>query len=231
MSKQNNLKIFLLCNAVIISSGLCWAAPKQQGLKSHAMLDAANKKLLMGSMICRIDIVTSALNHGAQPNTHDLDGNTPLGEVADGAQMSGAMTVTKILLSHSANPNSRQVYGLTPLIRAANHPDRSAASTKRSVDVIQLLLAHGAKINAQDDRGNTALMDAAYWGNASVVQILLRNSADTRLINKAGRTALKMAHARVNTLKQKQQQNVVIKMLTQAQAVIKNSTQTRQKDK
>ena len=48
-------------------------------------------------------------------------------------------------------------------------------------------------INAKDDKGNTALMWAAFYGYEEVVEMLLKNGADTKLINDKGETAIDFA--------------------------------------
>jgi ankyrin repeat protein len=77
--------------------------------------------------------------------------------------------------------------GRTPLMLAADNegfvPD----------DLMQLLLSHGAQINQQDPRGNTALMIAAKAGSMSGVEFLIRNGANVNLKNSSGETALKFA--------------------------------------
>jgi ankyrin repeat protein len=83
--------------------------------------------------------------------------------------------------------NSRDNSGRTPLMLAADHdslvPD----------EVMDLLLAHGAKIDEQDPEGNTSLMIAAKAGGMSGVEYLISKGAVVNLKNKAGETALKFA--------------------------------------
>ncbi|KAL6709615.1 hypothetical protein ACN47E_001043 [Coniothyrium glycines] len=59
--------------------------------------------------------------------------------------------------------------------------------------LIALLLAHGARLNTQDARGNTPLHIAIMAGHASAVTILLENGADIESINKNGSSPLSMA--------------------------------------
>jgi serine/threonine-protein phosphatase 6 regulatory ankyrin repeat subunit A/serine/threonine-protein phosphatase 6 regulatory ankyrin repeat subunit B len=83
--------------------------------------------------------------------------------------------------------NSRDNSGRTPLMLAADHdslvPD----------DVMELLLAHGAKIDERDPQGNTSLMIAAKAGGMSGVEYLVSKGAAVNLKNNAGETALKFA--------------------------------------
>ncbi len=62
--------------------------------------------------------------------------------------------------------------GATPLI---------IASLNGSKAMVQLLLEHGANVNAQDDEGNTALNVASWKGYLEVVQVLLEHKAEVNL--------------------------------------------------
>src|SRR5215468_11113657 len=61
-----------------------------------------------------------------------------------------------------------------------------------NLDVIQLLLSHGANVNAVDSDGETALHYAARADSASVeiVRILLQKGADVNVRDHDGTTAL-----------------------------------------
>jgi len=60
-------------------------------------------------------------------------------------------------------------------------------------EVMELLLTHGAMIDAQDPQGNTSLMIAAKAAGMSGVEFLVRKGAAVNLKNNAGETALKLA--------------------------------------
>lgn len=69
----------------------------------------------------------------------------------------------------------------TPLMVAAENGDLAE---------VQRLLAQGAKVNAQDQRGWTPLMHAAFKDHATEASALLRVGANPNQRDRAGRTAL-----------------------------------------
>jgi len=62
----------------------------------------------------------------------------------------------------------------------ADYVSRKLIGTE-DLDVLSVLLTHGANINHRDGHGMTALMHAASDGNADVVNALLNNGADPSL--------------------------------------------------
>jgi ankyrin repeat protein len=65
----------------------------------------------------------------------------------------------------------------------------SEAGVKDVVEVMTLLLDHGAKIDDQDNRGRTALMIAAELNHEAAVDLLLAHGADKTLRDKQGKKA------------------------------------------
>lgn len=59
--------------------------------------------------------------------------------------------------------------------------------------LIRLLVAAGADLNAQDQKGESALMKAAKQGHAALVALLLAAGANRELRDKRGKTALSKA--------------------------------------
>jgi hypothetical protein len=67
------------------------------------------------------------------------------------------------------------------------------AADNGDVDVIRVLLAHGANVNARNSGGMTPLMDASLNGRTEVVKLLLANRADVSLKDYSSNTALDYA--------------------------------------
>jgi uncharacterized protein len=77
-----------------------------------------------------------------------------------------------------------------PVPMAANLAVSTRTSNKAAEDTstIDCLLAHGADVHAQDDKGDTCLHYASAWGNLKAVRALIQAGADPLTRNKAGWT-------------------------------------------
>jgi 26S proteasome non-ATPase regulatory subunit 10 len=72
-------------------------------------------------------------------------------------------------------------FGDTPLHHAAS---------AGHVDILQLLLNHGASVNAVNNDGRTPLHYAASWGHVDILQLLLSHGASVNAVDKEGGTPL-----------------------------------------
>ncbi|KAF6777631.1 hypothetical protein AHF37_02653 [Paragonimus kellicotti] len=143
--------------------------------------------LMMAAQKSSVDVLELLLQHGACVNMQDNSGNTALMyaiQRGDRAVVSALLDRPDIDLSLRDNPpgpsamttlgrlfrlgdvnlRAGAASGKTPLMMAAQ---------KSSVDVLELLLQHGACVNMQDNSGNTALMYAIQRGDRAVVSALL----------------------------------------------------------
>lgn len=64
--------------------------------------------------------------------------------------------------------------------------------------LLQLLLDHGASINAKTTDGWTALHSATYWGQAEVMTVLIRRGADVNSQTAGNQTPLHLAASAPN---------------------------------
>lgn len=96
--------------------------------------------------------------------------------------------VAKLFIEAGFSPSASDSLG-TPVL--------SLAVRERHLEMVSLLLASGADVNATSkDRNYTALMDAAQIGEVKIVQLLLKNNADPNTQSKDGQTALILAVGR-----------------------------------
>jgi hypothetical protein len=116
--------------------------------------------------------VNLLLRHGADPNAKDIFG-TPLRLAIFG----GNRDVVRALLEGKADANAtfpRCISGCSPLIYAIIENRLHRLGSHACADIVELLLKHGAAINARCERCNTTALDHAMRsrGQRLLVKIL-----------------------------------------------------------
>ncbi len=127
------------------------------------------------------EIAHLLLEAGADASLANRNGVTPLWLAAN----RGDDVMIKLLLEEGADPNEPLPLGRRPLMLAA----RSGV-----VEAVEVLLNAGANPNAvEDERGTTALMQAADQGHPDVIKMLVRHGAEVSVrsapVTRDGRTA------------------------------------------
>ena len=112
----------------------------------------------------------------ADLNVKDKNGDTPLHL----AIRSGSLKAARALIEAGADLSLANNEGVQPLMLAA--------MKKNGEFMVSLLISHGARINATDQNGDTALHHAAQAGRLPSVRVLLNAGANLKLINRRGYT-------------------------------------------
>lgn len=115
-------------------------------------------------------VITLLLENGANVNLQD-DFDTPL---TAAASSSHDATVT-LLLEHGADVNLASSCGETPLMAAVDI-NRFATVSSDRLQVVNILIAAGAELNARDNDGRTAL----WWAKNSQLHALLKAAGATK---------------------------------------------------
>jgi len=162
-------------------------------------IDAATglAKISESEIDAKIKMLSFLLNNGADVNTKADNGTTVIMRAID----SGFFEAAKLLLAAGADVNTRNKDGKTALMKAVEYGEMVDPATGASVKIpesendgkmkiIKLLLDKGADVNAKDNHGNTALMDAAWEGKPNMVLLLLEKGADINAKENYGNTAL-----------------------------------------
>ena len=127
--------------------------------------------------------VADCLAAGAEVNTRNADGNTPL---QFAAANSTDPTVIRILVGAGAGVNARGGGGWTALHRAAASSD--------SPTIITALVDAGAEVDARDEDGLTPLhLAALYTDNPTIITALVAAGSDVNARADSGFTPLHMA--------------------------------------
>jgi ankyrin repeat protein len=130
-----------------------------------------------------VDAVRLLLNHGVDLHIVNDQGYLPVHEASSAA-------CCRALLEHGAGAYSVTTWGRTPL--------HTACERGTGVEVIELLIAAGANVNAIDDAGETALhvsivQDRIHCNRLEYVRRLLDGGADANLTNLSGDSSMRFA--------------------------------------
>jgi uncharacterized protein len=135
-----------------------------------------------------IDIAKLLIAKGVDANARDRDGRGNSALVC--AVWSVDVPMVRLLLKHGADANVGNS-NWTPLMTAAwAMGSLSPGRKKEALPILKLLLAKGAKVNARDKAGQTALCLAAAVGDVATLRVLLRAGAYIHTRDKKGNGAL-----------------------------------------
>ena len=103
----------------------------------------------------------------------------------------------RLLVAHGANPNLPTLAGTTPLMAAAGVNWAVAQTFTESkaaqLEAVKLCLELGAKINAANSMGLTALIGAANRGSNDIITFLVEHGASVDVKDREGRTPIRWA--------------------------------------
>ncbi|NEQ51730.1 MAG: ankyrin repeat domain-containing protein [Leptolyngbya sp. SIO3F4] len=157
--------LFLLTVFVMLSLSMglegCHLIEQQTQVDTSAVAATA-PPLIAATLVGNVDEVRSLLEQGTDPNLV-YHTNTALTYAA----RDGFTEIARLLIEHGAEVNWIDGEGVTPLI---------LASFKDHIDLVQLLLAHGADIAVRDQWNRTALDYALRRGETDPIAQLLQSS-------------------------------------------------------
>lgn len=162
--------------------------------------DVTKTALIFAAQEGHTEIIKALLNKKAGLKA-DSSGQTALFKAVNG----GYLAVVKCLLDNGADPNGQNPDGEPVLFTAA----------QKHAEILKPLLDSGADVNATNKLGSTALIMAAYYGNAESVLALLSKGARMSMKTTQGFTALQLA----NRLRDREQ---IIEILSDPEAATKN---------
>lgn len=117
--------------------------------------------------------------------------------------------IARILIAAKAVVNPKAPFVISPLMHALE-----------DLEMVKLLIAHGADVNQKNFRGATALMGAAVGRDPAVVKYLIEKGADVKARDKDGNTALMGAEYERSML-YAEERDEIIKVLKRAEAGVK----------
>jgi ankyrin repeat protein len=145
-------------------------------LDSGADVNAAtvcnDTALIFASQEGHMEIVKLLLRRGADVNAQMSYGFTSLSWAA----LNGQLEVVKTLVDRGAHLYPRPRNALMPLTMAAAAYEGIPLDTR--LGIMKVLIANGADVNAEDDKGQTALMRTSLHGRAETAKFLKDSGAD-----------------------------------------------------
>jgi uncharacterized protein len=210
----------LIVSALVISASCREAgsgkpAPEaaQQVLKLRGY-EFTEKSFFAAAQARDLMAINAFFDAGINPNAQDADGRT----VLISAAARGDVQTLNALLARGVDINVKDKRGYTALSHAleamyedvvdallnqpsldANcrglngRPALSAFVWRDNKERVEILLARGADVTAQDDDGDTALHGAAQTGNVEIIRMLLDKGAKVNTKNEQGGTPLMWA--------------------------------------
>ena len=122
------------------------------------------------------ELVQLLVERGADVSVTGKNGQTPLHRAARG----GMVKAMRALLEHGADPNAKDKDGVTPFLALDfGSLMEEAAPTQES---IELMLSHGANVNAANAHGRTALQDAVDKPSPPLVRTLIAHGANANTL-------------------------------------------------
>ena len=153
----------------------------ERGMKPTATDGTGVPAVMLAALFGDAKLLDELLKRGADPNQTDGVGATALMWAVPDIEKA------RLLIARGADVNARSSnLGRTPLLIAAGYP--------RTVDLLKLLLAHGAELDTKDAAGITALGAAMAFADVNVVRFLVEQGLD---LNSAGPpAAVRAAYSR-----------------------------------
>ncbi|XP_065882950.1 fibronectin type 3 and ankyrin repeat domains protein 1-like [Dysidea avara] len=155
-------------------------------LDHNADIDFTNKAghtcVMEACYYGHLSIVELLREKGASWLTRDKGGLSPIHWAVDG----GHIDVVQYILNDGMDVDDTDgISKWTPLMRLA--------SLGGSIQMAQVLIDRGAKVNKLDNEGKSVLMLATLRSNEQLVKLLLKSGADAQYKNGYGKTALDFA--------------------------------------
>ncbi|KAK2792588.1 hypothetical protein FQN52_003093 [Onygenales sp. PD_12] len=144
-------------------------------------------------------VITLLLQNGADVNSCDNDGRTPLSKAAEtlDTDIEDAIGLVNLLLANGATLDTRDNNGRNPLSWAAIGGGywEDKIGEYGSYEMVRLFLDQGLDIESRDDNGRTSLSWAvqAQSNRDSIVKLLLERGADPDSRDNSGRSPLSWA--------------------------------------
>ncbi|XP_055148340.1 ankyrin repeat domain-containing protein 61 isoform X4 [Symphalangus syndactylus] len=135
-------------------------------------------------------VLSILAQNGADVNAINEASMTPLHMAANMLNKE----MMEVLIAYGANVNCAvPSTGNTPLkLAVCTASSKAGRLLGAGVSCIHLLLTHGAKVNAQDYKGQTAIHEACFGGREAIINLLLEFEANVNILTRNGESPIYM---------------------------------------
>ncbi|MFN9738326.1 MAG: ankyrin repeat domain-containing protein [Pseudomonadota bacterium] len=171
----------------------------ERGVDPNTRLPGGITPLMVACALGAPPIARALLAHGAESAAIDDADHSALHAAAQFAfatpDAERARELLRALLDAGTPADGRNRAGQTPLLLllGARAPAATPSPQRALPDLLRPLVAAGANLAAQDERGVSVLHAAAMHGLLDAAHALLRAGADPTLVDRLGRTAHEVA--------------------------------------
>ncbi|XP_012587209.1 PREDICTED: ankyrin repeat domain-containing protein 61 [Condylura cristata] len=174
-------------NAVTCLRILC-----EHGAQVNARVDNSNKHspLHLAITYGTYPVLSILAQNGAHVNAINESAMTPLHMAAD--ILNKEMIETLIACGANINCTVSSTGNTALKLAVCTASSKAGRLLAAGVSCIRLLLIHGAKVNAQDHEGQTAIHEACFGGREAIINLLLEFEANVNILTRNGESPLYM---------------------------------------
>ncbi|KAM5229124.1 ankyrin repeat domain-containing protein 61 isoform 2-T2 [Ctenodactylus gundi] len=164
----------------------------EHGAQVNARVDNSNKHSPLHLAITSgtYPVLTILAQNGAQVNARNESSMTPLHMAAD--ILSKDMIETLIMCGANVNCAVSSTGNTALKLAVSTASSKAGRMLAAGLSCIRLLLVHGAQVNAQDHKGQTALHEACFGGREAIINLLLEYEADVNILTGKGESPVYM---------------------------------------
>uniref|UniRef100_A0A8C3WMR2 Ankyrin repeat domain 61 n=1 Tax=Catagonus wagneri TaxID=51154 RepID=A0A8C3WMR2_9CETA len=174
------------------SAILCLLILCKHGAQVNARVDNSNKHspLHLAITYGTHPVVFILAQNGAQVNATNESSMTPLHMAAD--ILNKEMMETLIACGANVNCVVSSTGNTALKLAVCAASSKAGRLLAAGMSCIRLLLVHGAKVNAQDHEGQTAIHEACFGGREPIINLLLEFEANVNIVTRNGESPIHM---------------------------------------
>lgn len=164
----------------------------EHGAQVNARVDNSNKHspLHLAITYGTYPVLSILTQNGAHVNAINESSMTPLHMAAD--TLNKDMMETLIACGADINCVVSSTGNTALKLAVCTASSKAGRLLAAGLGCIRLLLTHGAKVNAQDHEGQTAIHEACFGGREAIIHLLLEFEANVNILTRHGESPMYM---------------------------------------